>query len=244
MGDDGYVNVVAYKEYGPPYYPACNIFGQGNKPALYTLTISYVFVRYWPLLKGAAISLWRNFHFRSRPKGDVNNDLDLEVDPHARMMRAYIEVPDWWYMVILAISVACGIAALTAYPTHTPWWSLLAAMGIEWVMLVPSALLLAIANVGIGLDVMFKLLAGLWFPGNPEALIILEVIGPAFDTQTESYMSMQKLAHYAKLPPRAIFRGMVSAVFVPVLRVDARRVLQLPHLYWCPELVSTWECAR
>ena len=30
MGDDGYVNVEAYKKYGPPYYASNNVMGQGE----------------------------------------------------------------------------------------------------------------------------------------------------------------------------------------------------------------------
>lgn len=29
MGDDGYVDIAAYAEYGPPYFTGANVFGQG-----------------------------------------------------------------------------------------------------------------------------------------------------------------------------------------------------------------------
>ena len=205
MGDDGYVNVEAYKEYSPPYFGAANLFGNGALPAWYALTLTYITIRYWSTFKSAAIQMWRSLW----KSGQDNQDGD---DSHLRMMRAYKEVPDWWYALILVASTACGIAAISAWPTHTPWWSLIVCMVIGWVFLIPTSFIAAVANASISLDILFKILCGLWFPGNPMALLVLEAIGPAFDAQTDTFLGQQKIAFYAKLPPRAVFRGMVISV--------------------------------
>jgi len=81
------------------------------------------------------------------------------------------------------------------------------------VFLVPSAILVAQANVSMGFNVLFQLLAGVWFPGNPEAQIIVTAFGQNFNSQADNYIADQKLAHYAKVPPRAIFRAQVDSVF-------------------------------
>ena len=209
MGDDGYTNVAAYKEYGPPYYAVANVYGQGKIPAWYTVTFTYVVIRQWSLLKGAALSMWQNIRGRK--------DESPFDDAHMRMMRKYKETPDWWYLAILLFSIACGIAAVSAWPTNTPWWTIPATMVIGWVMLIPASFMLAIANSSCSLDILFKILCGVWFPGNPMALVILEAIGPAFDSQTESFMAQQKLAHYAKIPPRAVFRGIMLSTLINCL---------------------------
>ena len=242
MAEDGLVDVAKLKDYGPPYYSSANMMGQANLPAWFAITLFYVTVRYWSLLRSAAIQLWRGWR---------NSDSeDPLADSHTRMMRAYAEVPDWWYAGVLLVSIGCGIAALSAWPTQTPWWSLLAVMAIGWVMLIPISLVIAIANISASLGILFKskssffhkvdaidnrdfpVLSGVWFPGNPVALgrslllsktmlklpsVILEAIGPAFDSRTDSFMGQQKLGHYAKIPPRAMFRGMVLSTLINCL---------------------------
>ncbi|KAK8116350.1 hypothetical protein PG984_012852 [Apiospora sp. TS-2023a] len=139
---------------------------------------------------------------------------DSYDDPFSRHMRAYSEVPDWWFLGVLAASLALGIAALEVWPVHVPWWSLLAVAAVSAVMLVPVTLLRASAHVKIGLNVLFQLLGGLWFPGNPEALIIVTAFGQNFDEQAADYITGQKMGHYAKIPPRAVFRGQMLAVLI------------------------------
>lgn len=78
-------------------------------------------------------------------------------------------------MTILVLSFACGVAALEAWPTHTPWWSLLTIIGLNGIFLVPVAIMVATSNVALHTGVLFQLLAGIWFAGNPQAQIIMQV---------------------------------------------------------------------
>lgn len=66
----------------------------------------------------------------------------------------------------------------------------------------------------MGFNVLFQLLGGVWFAGNPEASIICTVYGQNFDYQSDMYITDLKMAHYAKLPPRAVFRGQVLSVIL------------------------------
>ena len=59
--------------------------------------------------------------------------------------------------------------------------------------------MLAVANVSLNCGLLLQTLAGVWFPGNPTALIICIAYGSAFDTQSEIYFTNQKLSHYAKI---------------------------------------------
>lgn len=203
----GGIDMDAYKKYGPPYFSGANVFGQGGWFAWYPMTLFFIFIRYWEQIKKCTYEMYRSFRYRTSIW--EGND-----DAHCRMMRKYPEVPDWWFLCILALSAGLGIAALKAWSTETPWWIPLAVIGMSAILLVPSAILVAASNVGMGFNVLFQLLAGLWFPGNAEAEIIITAFGSNFDSQTDNYMSEQKLAHYSKLPPRAIFRGQMLAVFL------------------------------
>lgn len=203
----GGVDLDAYKQYGPPYFSGANVFGQGAWFAWYPLTLFYVSIRSWDSLKKSGKEMWRSV--RHRTSIWEGND-----DAHTRMMRQYKEVPDWWFFSILLISMAFGIAALKSWPTETPWWIVLCVIALSAVFLIPSAILYAGANVSMGFNVLFQLLAGVWFAGNAEAQIIVVAFGSNFDSQADTYISDQKIAHYAKLPPRAIFRGQMLAAFL------------------------------
>lgn len=201
----GGINMDGYKAYGPPFFSGANVFGQGAWFAWYPMTLLSVGIQHWESLRKTTIEMYRGIRHRK-------SIYESYQDPHTRLMRAYPEVPDWWFIMILVLSLVLGIIALEVWPLHVPVWSLFAIMGINLVMLVPSALLMATANVNMGFNVLFQLLAGLWFPGNLEALIIVTVFGQNFNWQAESYIADQKMAHYAKIPPRAVFRGQVLAV--------------------------------
>ncbi|KAK9384176.1 OPT oligopeptide transporter protein-domain-containing protein [Lipomyces mesembrius] len=80
--------VLKYCQYSTPYMSAGNI-------ALYTCAFTYMV---WDSLKLYAKTLRHPFR----------NALDDFDDPHSRMMRAYPEVPDWWFLVIFAIGIRFG----------------------------------------------------------------------------------------------------------------------------------------
>ncbi|KAK8132393.1 OPT-domain-containing protein [Apiospora kogelbergensis] len=203
------IDVDAYREYGPPFFSGANVFGQGGWFAWYPLTLFSVSIQHWEALKRTGVEMWHGL--LNYGKRSIYDSYD---DPFTRLMRAYPEVPDWWFLGVLAISLSLGIVALEVWPVHVPWWSLFAVMGVSAVMLVPATLLRASANVKMDFNVLFQLLGGLWFPGNPEALIIVTAYGQNFDEQASDYITGQKMGHYAKIPPRAVFRGQMLAVFI------------------------------
>jgi hypothetical protein len=171
------------------------------------MTLFYYSIRYWTSMKKALYEMYRAARYREAA-------YDRYTDAHCRMMRAYKEVADWWFLVVLLISLVLGIIALKVYPVDTPVWTLFAIAGLSAVFLVPSAMLVAGANVTMGFNVLFQLLAGVWFVGNPEALIIVVAYGQNYNYQADNYISNQKMAHYAKLPPRAVFRGQMISSFL------------------------------
>jgi hypothetical protein len=90
-----------------------------------------------------------------------------------------------------------------------------------------SAIVTAGANVSMGFNVLWQLLAGVWFAGNPEAQIIVTAFGQNFNSQADNYISDQKLAHYSKLQPRAVFRAQILALFFNCLLQWRRHSLHL-----------------
>jgi len=204
INDDSTINLDGYKEYGPPYYTISNLFVTGGNFVYYTFSIVYVFVRYWKPLKkcfvGMAVNTWKR---RSIYTG-FN-------DGATRMMRNYKEVPEWWYSILFLFGFTISMISVCAFPTTTPWWSIFALTGIGFVLTVPWVLIQSIASTGINLGVIWQVLPGAWFPGKPIAQLMLLMYGGAFEDIAGAFTQDLKYGMYARIPPRAIFRGHVIA---------------------------------
>lgn len=144
LGDDmNTIDFEKYRAYSPPYLTTAMQFKTGGEFAFYTITFVYVFIRYWRPIWRAFYGIYQNVRFR-------RSDMHGYADAHTRMMRSYKEVPEWWFMCILAGGFVLTIVTLEVYPTGTPWWSVLAFVGLGFVLLIPWCIVESIAATGIG----------------------------------------------------------------------------------------------
>lgn len=230
-GNNG-VDIDNYKAYGPPYYAIANLFITGGNFIYYTFSVVYVFIKYWAPLKKAFVGMVVNtIKRRSIYTGFI--------DGHTRMMRKYPEVPEWWYGIVFLFGFIVSILSVTAWPTNTPWWSILAVTGIGALLTIPWVIIESIASTGISLNVIWQVLPGLWFPGNPMAQLILLMLGGAFEQIAGGFTNELKYAHYAKLPPRAVFRGHVVSSLLNCIIYCA--IIELMVAYYnTDDSLCTW----
>lgn len=200
-----------YRNYSPPFYSAANLVVYGAFFAIYPFSFIYTCFTEW---KGMVYS-W-TLVYRS-VKNWRKSNFEGFKDPHSRMMSKYKEVPDWYFLVILLISIVLSILCIKLYPTQTPVWGIFFAIGINFVFLIPLTLIVAVTGFQFGLNVLVELIVGYALPGNGLALMIIKAFGYNIDGQAQTYIFDQKLAHYAKVPPMAIFRGQIVATFLQVL---------------------------
>ncbi|KAI9357671.1 OPT oligopeptide transporter protein-domain-containing protein [Zopfochytrium polystomum] len=157
--------------------------------------------------------IWRRFRTAMR-------DLDTS-DIHAKMMDVYPDVPDLWYIILLAVNLVVGIVVCQWGGFDLPWWGVILGLLLAVVSIIPIGTIQAISGQQIGLNVMSEFLIGLILPGR---------IAAVMSFKTLSYMSMYqglllvadlKLGHYLKIPPRAMFTvqlvGTILAVVINVL---------------------------
>ncbi|KAK9357512.1 OPT oligopeptide transporter protein-domain-containing protein [Lipomyces starkeyi] len=208
---NGVLDEDRYRQYSPPYISAGNLMYLAAVYATYTLSFVYIMLNEWSTISDAL----RGF-VRSLKDRQISN-YDRYKDPISLMMREYPEVPDWWFLIVFVISLAIGIVGLTVYPTTMPVWALIVIMLLCLVFLVPSAILHSITGYSISVNNLAVLLAGYMVPGNGPANVLCRVYGANNDWQAETFVSDQKLAHYAKLPPRAVFRAQILATAVQAL---------------------------
>ncbi|CAH2355444.1 oligopeptide transporter 2 [[Candida] railenensis] len=197
-----------YDQYGPPFYSAANLVVYGTFFAIYPFSVFYESIIRWREIKNSFIKAYDTIKDYRKPILETMND------PHCRMMSRYKEVPEWCFSIILVISIVLAILCVELYPTETPVWAIFFAVAINFVFLIPLTLLASSTGYSFGLNVLVELIIGYALPGNSQALMIIKAFGYNIDGQAQNYISDQKMAHYAKVPPRALFRGQIIAVFI------------------------------
>lgn len=206
----GLLDKEKYMKYSPPYYTAANLVLYGAFFAIYPFLFLYTCITEWKSVKSALLEMKGLFtSFRKL-------NFESFKDPHSRMMAKYKETPDWWFFVILAVSLMCLILCVKLYPVKTPVWGIFFTIGINLVFLIPITIIYSVTGFAFGLNVLVELIIGYAIPGNGNALMTLKAFGYNITGQAENFVTDQKMAHYAKIPPRAIFRGQLIAVIIQV----------------------------
>ena len=139
---------------------------------------------------------------------DKNHDLD---DIHARMMRKYNPVPNWWFIILFLISFALSFVTCYVWDTGLTWWAMIISIIIAVVWLLPIGIVQAVTNIQLGLNVFTEFLIGYMLPGRPTAMMMFKTYGYISMTQALSFIADMKLGHYLKLPPRTVFTAQVVA---------------------------------
>ena len=194
------IDLQGYQAYGPPYYTISNLFVTGGNYVFYTFSLVYIFTKYrkalYKCFVGMAVNMWK--------RQSIYTGFD---DGAIRMMRRYPEVPEWWYSIVFVFGFVITLCSLVAFPTQTPWWTVLILISIGGILTVPWVLIQSIADTGISLNVIWQVLPGALFPGNPLAQLMLLLYGGAFEQIAGGFTADLKYSVYARIPPRAIFRG-------------------------------------
>ncbi|KAF9550274.1 hypothetical protein EC957_001181 [Mortierella hygrophila] len=128
-------------------------------------------------------------------------------DVHTRMMRVYPEVPQLWYATFYLIMAGLAMFVCETYIKQLPWWGLLVALAIGWLLTLPICAMTAITGFGPGLNVITELVCGYILPGKPIANMTFKCYGYMSMYQCMNLLCDLKLGHYMKIPPRSMFIG-------------------------------------
>jgi OPT family oligopeptide transporter len=120
-------------------------------------------------------------------------------------MKAYKEVPEWWYLICLAISIAIGIIGIACWPTNTTPFVVLYGIALCLVFVVPIGIIAAMTGVEVTLNVLAEFIGGVWVEGNAIAMCFFKSYGYVTCAHALSFSADLKLAHYLKIPPRFTF---------------------------------------
>ena len=101
----------------------------------------------------------------------------LYTDPFTRNMEVHPEVPEWWFMVTLVVSLVMYILMVKAFPeTHTPVWSVFFAVVLNIIFIILFGPLYATTNVFLEVGPLIQILMGYMTPHNANAMMITQCV--------------------------------------------------------------------
>lgn len=208
---NGKLDTAKYQEYGPPYICAGNLLVYGANCAFYTFIFPYVLFTERKGIWKSLISLKDLItDFKSSNFKHFN-------DPQSRIMSRYKEVPEWCFLVIMLLALVFAIVCVKVYPANTPVWGIFLVLAINAVFVGPLCLIYAITGYYFTLEVFVELIIGYAIPGNGDALMFLKALGFNITGQAQQYVYDQKMAYYAKVPPRAVFRSQLIGTIIQII---------------------------
>ncbi|KAK9367899.1 OPT oligopeptide transporter protein-domain-containing protein [Lipomyces kononenkoae] len=213
------LNVENYKAYSLPFLSMGYVMIYGSEFVMFTMSWVYIVLEEYHNLKSAFVGFFKSLRRRS-------SNYEAYDDPFCRLMSKYPEVPDWWYLCILGVSLAFAIIACQVYPTNTPWWAIVVIIVICMFLIFPSAIVFSITGYELGFNDIAIIVAGYMVPEHAIANMMCRVFGWNVDAQADSLIGSQKLGHYAKIPPRAFLRcQLLATVIQTFITVAANNVL-------------------
>lgn len=179
LDDKGIFDSAKYEAYSPPFLSAANVVVYLCFFALYSATVTYgaLYHRHEIMLGlgDAARSVkgwWARMVNKATGRGGqqaAEGKVD-ELDVHNRLMRAYPEVPEWWYMICLALAIGVGMAGIAAFPTNTTPFVVLYGIALCLLFVVPIGIIAAMTGAEVTLNVIAEFIGGVWVEGNAVAV--------------------------------------------------------------------------
>jgi OPT family small oligopeptide transporter len=164
-------------------------------------------------------------------------------DVHARLMRNYNEVPDWWYILVLLINGAIAIFICTTYELGLSWWGIILAVTISAVFILPIGIMTALANQTPGLNIVTEIIIGYIIPGNPAANMAFKTYGYISMSQGITFLTDLKLGHYMKIPPRHMFIAqIIGTVLAGTINLATTYMMFYLYPQLCDKNIVGWTC--
>ncbi|GAA6039532.1 hypothetical protein JCM8097_008371 [Rhodosporidiobolus ruineniae] len=185
-------------------------------------TTSCVFLWHWKEIKEA----FQAFRTRS-----IN-------DPHYEKMKRYKEVPSWVYGAIVLGSFAMAMATCYTGDSHLPWYGVIVAFLIAFVLFPFLALFPAITGWQVDASTLCLMLGSAVVPGNSQANMSFTLYSSNASSQGIALAQDLKMAQYIKLPPRTtlwvqslgtVIGGIIQIVLMKTLIASHREILLDPQ---------------
>ncbi|XP_039130641.1 oligopeptide transporter 3 [Dioscorea cayenensis subsp. rotundata] len=194
------LNVAAYENYGKLYLSPLFALSIGSGFARFTATITHVLL----------------FHGSDIWKQSKSAMSSVKLDIHAKLMRNYKQVPQWWFLILLAGSIIFSLlmSFIWKEDVQLPWWGMLFAFGLAWVVTLPIGVIQATTNQQPGYDIIAQFMIGYVLPGKPIANLLFKIYGRISTIHALAFLSDLKLGHYMKIPPRCMYTAQLVGTVI------------------------------
>ncbi|CAK9277033.1 unnamed protein product [Sphagnum jensenii] len=223
--------------------PAYNAYGRLHISTFFAVTYGVGFAALAATISHVALFHGREIWQRYK------NTLSEKDDVHTRLMRAYKEVPQAYFVGLLISMIIISILGCEIFidQLQLRWWGVLLACGIAFFFTLPLGVICATTNQLPGLNIITELIIGYVYPGRPVANVCFKTYGYISMTQAVSFLSDFKLGHYMKIPPRSMFHAQIVGTVIAALVTLTTAWWQILTIaYICqPELLppnSPWTC--
>jgi len=194
---NGRFNATKYEELGPAYFSATN--------ALYLITsnlslgaiVTHIALYHWNDLKPFVLSL-----------NPWNKEENIVHDAHWEKMKAYKQIPRWWYLAILLAAYAIAQATNYTGKSGLPWWALTVLLFIGFIFCALYSTLAAtigFTEFNTSGNGFFQMITAYMVPGRPVANMYGAMYGAHPLQQGIAFLQDLKLGQYCKLAPRVTF---------------------------------------
>ncbi|KAK2061421.1 OPT oligopeptide transporter [Colletotrichum caudatum] len=234
------LNETLYQQYSPPFYSAGYLLTVGANYCFYPVYFLYIMGNQWKTISAAYVDFYKGLR---HGKGNYEGAMDV----HNRLMAKYAEVPDWWFLLILIGAIVVSVIFLEIYPLDTPVWLVFLMIGINLVFAVPLSFLSATTGTNLGLGSLIQVITGYLLPGNTNAFLFSQTLGSwALAGYGDNYVQDQKMAHYTKIAPRAVFRSQIGTIIITCFVAVATQNFILENVkgLCTPNQPSRFTCAN
>ncbi|KAH7050077.1 OPT oligopeptide transporter [Macrophomina phaseolina] len=202
VNDRGMFDSERYENYSPAYLTASNLMVYLSFFAIYAATVSYA----W-LYHRHEIGLGLKNVFKRGKRTEYQ-------DVHNRLMSAYPEVSEWWYLTVLLAAIGCSIGGVAGWDTNTTPAVVFYGLALCLIFVVPVGLIYAITGLEVTLNVFAEFIGGAWVAGNALAMNFFKSFGYVTCAHALRFCNDLKMAHYVKVPPRHTFIAQIVGTLV------------------------------
>ncbi|KAH1055560.1 hypothetical protein J1N35_033625 [Gossypium stocksii] len=194
------LNISAYNSYSKLYLSPLFALSIGSGFARFTATLTHV-------------ALFNGSDILKQSRSAMKN---VKLDIHAKLMKKYKQVPEWWFYILLIGSIVLSLMMSFVYKKEVqlPWWGMLFAFALAWIVTLPIGVIQATTNQQPGYDIIAQFIIGYILPGKPIANLLFKIYGRISTIHALSFLSDLKLGHYMKIPPRCMYTAQLVGTVV------------------------------
>lgn len=202
-------DAAGYENYSPIYLP-----------------VTYVISYFCGLACITAILTHTSLYYGKDIYHIVRNIKTEKDDIHAKLMRRYKSVPQWWYGVVIVVCVVDLIAVTQTRKHHFGFGALVLSLVIPLIYSLPSGYLFATTYQMVGTNLIAELIGGFLLPNKANELLIFKTLSVQTLMSALSFTADLKLGHYMKVPPRVTFLFQIFGTIIVVLvQIGIKRLM-------------------